>query len=338
MNRCVSLVALLMALGLVPAQAGYILIGWNNLGMHCMDSDYSIFSILPPYNTIQAQLIGPSGQLVKNPGAIKVTYEAITDASGSINTTSVGKSGFWKYSAALYGAALAADAGLAGTSMPGSKNAPQPTLFDAARWVFGGEGIPITPYDDEGVKNFYPMMRLVARDGAGVVLASTDIVLPVSDEMSCRACHSSFSQDTAKPAAGWVNQADGERDYRLNVLRLHDEREQGNAKFTLALAAMSYSSAGLYATVTQDSKPVLCAGCHLSNALPGTGQAGIKPLTEATHGLHAGVVLPGTSTTLDAVGNRAACYSCHPGSITRCLRGVMGNAVSSGGTVEIQCQ
>ncbi len=34
--------------------------------MHCMDSDYSVFSILPPYNTIQAHLINASGQLVKN--------------------------------------------------------------------------------------------------------------------------------------------------------------------------------------------------------------------------------------------------------------------------------
>ena len=32
------------------------LLGWNNLGMHCMDSDYSVMSILPSYNTIEAQL------------------------------------------------------------------------------------------------------------------------------------------------------------------------------------------------------------------------------------------------------------------------------------------
>jgi uncharacterized protein (TIGR03437 family) len=328
----------LILAGLLPVQASYILVGWNNLGMHCMDSDYSIFSILPPYNTIQAQLIGPSGQLVKNPAGITVTYEAIADASGSINSSSVGKSGFWNYSAALYGSALAPDTGLAGTSMPGSKNTPQSAAFDAVRRVFGAEGVPLTPYDDEGVKNFYPMMRLVARDGSGALLASSDIVLPVSDEMSCRACHSSFSNDSAKPSAGWVNQADGEKDYRLNVLRLHDERERANPQFVSALAAMGYNSGGLYATVAQSSRPVLCAGCHGSNALPGTGQAGIKPLTEATHGLHAGVKLPGTSATLDATANRSACYGCHPGSITRCLRGVMGNAVASNGTVEIQCQ
>jgi hypothetical protein len=39
------------------AATNYTVVGWNNLGMHCMDSDFSVFSILPPYNTINAQLI-----------------------------------------------------------------------------------------------------------------------------------------------------------------------------------------------------------------------------------------------------------------------------------------
>ena len=33
---------------LMAVNGGYSLVGWNNLGMHCMDSDYSVFSILPP--------------------------------------------------------------------------------------------------------------------------------------------------------------------------------------------------------------------------------------------------------------------------------------------------
>ena len=46
-----------------PAAAapGYAIVGWNNLGMHCMDGDYSVFSLLPPYNTIHAQLVDPTG-------------------------------------------------------------------------------------------------------------------------------------------------------------------------------------------------------------------------------------------------------------------------------------
>jgi len=38
-----------------PAQNGeYIVIGWNDLGMHCYDLDYSVMSVLPPYNTLWA--------------------------------------------------------------------------------------------------------------------------------------------------------------------------------------------------------------------------------------------------------------------------------------------
>ena len=64
------------------------------------------------------------------------------------------------------------------------------------------EGIPLTPYDDSQAKNPYPMMRIQARTAAGAVLASTDIVLPVSDEMDCKVCHASNSGPAARPAAG----------------------------------------------------------------------------------------------------------------------------------------
>ena len=55
------IVALVVA---APVRAEYALIGWNNLGMHCMDADYSVFSILPPYNTIHAQLVDTRTGLV----------------------------------------------------------------------------------------------------------------------------------------------------------------------------------------------------------------------------------------------------------------------------------
>ena len=51
-----------------------------------------------------------------------------------------------------------------------------------------------------------------------------------------------------------------------------------------ALATSGYG-AGLFATATSGGTPILCAACHLSNALPGTGLPGVEPLTEATpHG------------------------------------------------------
>src|SRR5512142_2561660 len=67
--------------------SGYKVVAWNNLGMHCMDADFSVFAILPPYNTIQAQVIDPSGNLVSATSGVRVTYEGTADPTGSINTT-----------------------------------------------------------------------------------------------------------------------------------------------------------------------------------------------------------------------------------------------------------
>jgi len=337
----ISLVALVLVAATPIAFAqdsGYTLVGWNDLGMHCMDADYSVFSILPPYNTIHAQLINPSGDLVTNPSGFTVTYEAVADPAGSINISSIGKTNFWNWVTQLFGASPAPDEGLAGSGMPGSVNTPQPMHFDSEFVWFTGEGIPITPYDDAGRKNYYPMMRLVARNSGGDILATTRIVLPVSDEMTCSSCHSSGSGPAARPSGGWVNNPDPERDYRLNVLLLHDDLEGGSSRFGSALATAGYNSSGLYATVAADGTPVLCDACHASNALPGTGIAGIPPLTEAMHSMHAWVVDPANGMTLDESANRTACYTCHPGSDTRCLRGAMGKAVAANGDLAIQCQ
>jgi hypothetical protein len=43
----------------------YVLLAWNDLGMHCLDGkDYSIFSILPPYNNLHGQLKSKEGGLI----------------------------------------------------------------------------------------------------------------------------------------------------------------------------------------------------------------------------------------------------------------------------------
>jgi hypothetical protein len=326
----------LTAAGLLAQSGPWRVVAWNDLGMHCMDADFSVFSILPPFNNVHAQVIDSAGHLVTNPSGLSVTYEAVADADGSYNSTSAGKTNFWDHVLALFGASLPVDLGLAGNSMPGLANVPQSMTYDSGLKTFVGAGVPITPYDDAGRKNTYPMMRIVVRSGA-TVLASTDVVLPVSDEMDCRACHGSGSVEAAEPAAGWVFDCDADRDYRLNILRVHDDRQAGDAGYAAALAAASYDPAGLFATATGGTS-VLCARCHASNALPGTGFPGISPLTRALHDYHASVTDPATGLTLDAADNRSACYRCHPGSETRCLRGAMGNAVASDGSLAMQCQ
>ncbi len=316
----------------------HIVIGWNDLGMHCMDSDYSVFSILPPFNDLRAQLIDANGHLVTTLNGRTLTYAGVADPSGSINQSSAGKTNFWKYAKALFGANLLPDQGLAGHNMPGSANTPQSLTFDAAHALFTADGIPVAPYDDSGHSRPYPLLEVVARDAANLPLASATPVIPVSDEMDCRLCHGSGSADAAKPSVGWSFERNAERDYRLNILRLHDERQLGDPAYAAALQSAGYSAAGLYDQAKRLKSPILCAACHASNALPGTGQSGLTSLTEALHTGHAQVADPVTGLPLDASTNRASCYRCHPGSETRCLRGAMGAAVAADGSLAMQCQ
>lgn len=320
------------------AASGYKLVAWNDLGMHCTDGvDYSVFGVLPPYNTVNVQLIDPAGKLIRNPAGIVVTYEAVADANGSINTTSVGKTNFWSYVNALFGATLAPDTGLTGSLMPGAGNTPRQTIFDPNRAWFSATGVPITPFDDRGVKNYYPMMRFTARDSSGAVLATTDVVMPVSDEMDCSACHASGGSPAARPAIGWAWDANAARDVKLNVLAIHDQHQATNAKYRDALAAQNYDAAGLRAT-SLAGKPILCARCHPSNALPGLGIASIQQLTTAIHSRHSDSVDPTNGLTLEATANRGSCYRCHPGAETKCLRGTMGAATAGDASYAMQCQ
>lgn len=319
-----------------PAAAvQYKVLGWNDLGMHCMDADYSVFSILPPFNNLHAQIVDvTNGKLVK--GGLTVTFEAWTDLGGSVNSFSASKTNFWNYVQPLYGASPAPDMGLAGFAT--ASLTAQALSFDTASSMYQATGIPITPYDDNRVKNPYPMVRVAARDTSGQVLAEGHVVLPVSDEMTCVACHASGSQAAAMPSKGWVNDPRGpEKDYRRNILSRHDDIQVGRAKFVSALKTLGYNPAGLLATA-DGGRPVLCAACHVSNALPGTGLAGISALTSATHTLHASAIDPNTGLPLGDEKNRDACYMCHPGSQTQCLRGVMGNARNPDGSAAIQCQ
>jgi hypothetical protein len=330
---------------------GYKILGWNDLGMHCFDgADYSVFGVLPPYNTIHAHLIDSTGKLIdaSTQSGYKITYQAISDPlTNSINTTSIGKTNFWTFAAALGFGNLSPDVGLEGFKMPGSANLPQSMAFSTADNTWVAAGIPITPFADSSsgnyIRNYFPMMRLTATDSSGRVVATQDIVLPTSDEMTCSKCHSSSSgYAPAMPAAGWVKASNPAQDVKLNILRKHDDAFKNNATFQATAAAAGYNPAGLEATVgtpgSVGSKPIFCDNCHASNALFKPGYAGVPALTVSMHGLHSGVIDPATGQTMNAGTTRDSCYSCHPGPNTQCYRGVMAGLTTSTGAKEIECQ
>ncbi len=96
--------------GVPPGGDLYRVLAANDLGMHCADKDYQIFSILPPFNVVHGQVIergsaGASPRLL-GPAEAGLTYHAVSNprdpvAPDSINTTSansdvVFKSNFWQ--------------------------------------------------------------------------------------------------------------------------------------------------------------------------------------------------------------------------------------------------
>ncbi len=303
----------------------YKILAANDLGMHCVDADFSVFSILPPYNVLNSQVVRRTSTgkpVVVNDSIVSIRYEAVTDGAGSMNSTSLGgKTNFWTYAKPLYGATLAPGQGLKNLYMP--KDAPSLAAhsmsWNTAGGLFKAEGVPIIPKDDAGNANRYPLMRLVATEKAtGKDVASLDVVLPVSEETTCSDCH--LTGGTAAPTSSaikWSTTSNSEVQSRENILLLHDNKNSTNL---------------------MASKPVLCAGCHYSPALDlaGTGpqgaQLGKPTMSSAMHAYHSNkmqgytddwVRLGGTPNT-----QTQACYTCHPGRNTKCLRGAMTETVN----------
>lgn len=239
------------------ALGSYLVLGWNDLGMHCMTKDYSAITVLPPYNDLWAQVIRRGAPPQITTQSITLTYRF------PANTYSAGKINFWTYSNALFGVNTP-DVGLTGLGLTGN--------LSVTGSAFEAVGVPLTPYEDAAptVEQPYQYAEVTALMGS-TPLDVTTFVAPTSTEMHCDLCHGSTNTYNS-------------------ILALHDNENGTNLR---------------------NSKPVLCANCHSSNALGKPGQAGLPSLSRAMHAKHSEEA-PNTS-----------CYSCHPGQQTQCLRGAM---------------
>lgn len=225
---------------------------------------------------------------------------------------------------------------------------------------FEAAGFPLTAFDDSGLENAYPLMRVQARrQSDNQVLATIDTVTPISGEANCQACHGSIvdgGNGAATDALTEVaNAFDNDPQYGqvpqevsieyasdINILRLHDQK---------------------HGTSLEASAPVVCQTCHYTPALDlaqvgprgpendttpgnpsnGRDQVKNKSMSNVMHNHHASVkdsagnlLFPEMPPPVDANGNlrdavaanevlQQTCYQCHPGNRTNCLRGAMSN-------------
>ncbi|MDA8433212.1 MAG: carboxypeptidase-like regulatory domain-containing protein, partial [Nitrospiraceae bacterium] len=120
----------------IPAAGmNYVILAWNDLGMHCDQNDYSYFMVLPPFNTLHAQVFQRGGE-----GASVVTSGITVSYSFQKKTNSALHTNFWDY-APQYGYSVPTNVGITGTPLAGNMT------VDAKSLGWEAVGIPITPYD-----------------------------------------------------------------------------------------------------------------------------------------------------------------------------------------------
>jgi mono/diheme cytochrome c family protein len=238
----------------IPAKTNdeYVLLAWNDLGMHCISDSDPWFVFLPPANTLEAQLIkrGDPPELVTD--NVTLSYKADPDYDEPWK-----HSRFWDYEDKTFGVELEKGMGLGGKGMNGT--------FDKVEGApaFKAPMIPIVPWHDEtGKHNPYPLFEVEARDAEGNLLAATKVVTPVGTEMGCRNCH----------GGGWrfpgeTGMAD---ETARNILAAHDRIEGTDL--------LAQAEAG---------NPQLCQSCHGDPALGVPSNDQHLDMSTAMHGWHA---------------------------------------------------
>jgi len=283
--------------GTVPATSSdYIVVAWNDLGMHCLNPTYDTAVILPPYNNVWAQVLrrGNPPQVVTS--GVTVSYRILNNTTSQKSLTGIFDfRQFWTYAQKLFGTTPALDKGL--NLEPGGPSNGLSGAMVAKGDHFQVNGIPVVPYEDgSAVRNPYQVAEITVTDNAsGKVIAQTRATVPTSEEINCGKCHA---------VGGTVTQV------FEDVITQHGR----------GLSSMA--------------RPILCASCHGSPALATPGDPGSsgKYLSEAIHGFHATLSVepscydchPGASTKC----NRSSKHTAADGNCTNC-HGSLANVASS---------
>ena len=229
------------------------ILGFNDLGMHCIQPDYSQFLILPPGNNISVQVFkkGQEPELLTE--GIKVTYK-INDQDDPTKY-----SNFWTY-AKQYGFDVPNGIGITGNGLQGvMKLNPTKKYWEAT-------AIPVTSLTGgTGAASPYHTATITVYDEKtnSMLGEFKNLVVPVSPEIDCLNCHKEWP----------------------NILKSHDEKEKTNlyseaergilhrcsechadpildAPGKPKLPSLSLAIHGSHASKMTGTKKTVCFNCH----------------------------------------------------------------------------
>ena len=230
----------------------YVLLAWNNLGMHCISDSDPYWVLLPPANDLFAQLIrrGDKPQVVT--GGITLSYQVEPGFENPSRHVD-----FWKHAKSLFGADLQPNVGLSGNGLAGKMHLKKKLK------AFEATLIPVVPYPDQGGYNPYPLFTIEAHDSTtGKLLARTRVVAPTATEMGCKNCHGGEWRVDGK--AGFTDETSAD------ILAVHD-KNSGTRLLDMA----------------RQGKPQLCQSCHADPVLGTQGKPKLLNFPAAIHGWHA---------------------------------------------------
>ncbi|NCC25643.1 MAG: cytochrome C [Deltaproteobacteria bacterium] len=261
----------------------YVLLAWNNLGMHCISDSDQYWTLLPPANDLFAQLIrrAPSPTLVTEGVVLEYEVEpGFENPAGSVR--------FWEFADELFGLdkPLPENVGLSGNGLKGTMH------LSSELEAFEASLVPVTPYPADGSFNPYPLFTITARDAStGKVLAQTRMVAPTSTEMGCKNCHG--GQWRVAGVAGFTDETSAD------ILAVHDRINRTNL--------LVEAKAG---------RPRLCQSCHHDPVLGAEGEPGVLGFPAAIHGWHANYLTDRDETAC------FLCHPSSATGPTGCQRGV----------------
>ena len=253
--------------GQPPVVSGDVSILANNdLGMHCADQDYRIFSILPAYNVIGAQVIlrGQEPELLTPADGVELSYYAV--AANIVDPTDD-------------------SAPPSATDSVNSTSQNAPGIYKSNFWSTSGNGIdpngflaydPLYPAGVLGMFPFEPDLGLPAPDVAQLWLgdgalaaeqaAMPGIAVPYSanDPQPFRAYYADFPFFTTF-GFGFVAQDFGR--YMAEGVPIFPVDDQGRGNAYPLMRVQAHDSGGNLLAEVDTVLPVAseadCQGCHL---------------------------------------------------------------------------
>lgn len=303
--------------GVTPgAQGEYVVVAWNDLGMHCLNPSYDTMVILPPYNTVWAQVVrrGNPPQIVT--AGLTVKYRLVG------NTFSWGKGTygqFWDFAGPLFGAtSLQRDHGLDLVDPTISNGLSGAMVREADH--FEVDGIPAVPMGDDLVWNPFQVAEVTVEDATGKTLVTTTATVPTSDEFDCQKCHgaNAFADILAKHDRNEGTSLAAQ--VPVLCASCHSSPALGMTSRTGGRAFMSEAVHSFHGRLTPDQQPA-CYDCHpgpktqCSRSLAHTAADG-----NCTH-CHGTLAQVGGSQTPSATNltprlswaQEPTCVSCHAG-------------------------